>query len=56
MDKIANIIAILYVLGGILVSIGMFLIDIPNGFVTLGVLFFIPTVILYLEGSKAGGK
>jgi hypothetical protein len=56
MEKIANIIAILYVLGGILFSIGMFLTSIPTGFITLGILFFVPTVILYIEGSKEGGK
>lgn len=56
MNKIALIIAILYVIGGILLAIGVFLSSVPTGFVTLGLLFFVPVIVLYIEASKGGGK
>lgn len=56
MNKIALLIAILYVIGGILLAIGVFLSNVPSGFVALGLLFFVPVIVLYIEASKGGGK
>lgn len=56
MNKIALLIAILYIIGGILLAIGVFLSSASGGFVTLGVLFFVPVIVLYIEASKGGGK
>lgn len=56
MNKIALIIAILYVIGGILLAIGMFIANVTSGFTTLGLLFFVPVIVLYIEASKGGGK
>lgn len=56
MNKIALIIAILYVIGGIFLAIGMFIANVTSGFVTLGLLFFVPVIVLYIEASKGGGK
>lgn len=56
MNKIALLIAILYVIGGILLAIGVFLSSVSTGFVALGLLFFVPVIVLYIEASKGGGK
>lgn len=56
MNKIALIIAILYVIGGIMIAIGAFSSSVTTGFVALGLLFFVPVIVLYIEASKGGGK
>jgi hypothetical protein len=54
MSIIAVIVAIMYAIGGILIGISAFLVSLPTGFLVAGVLFLIPTIVLYLEASKGG--
>lgn len=54
MSIIAIIVAIFYAIGAISVATAAFLINMPVGFLVVGVLCFIPTVVLYVEASKGG--
>lgn len=54
MSIIAIIVAIFYAIGATMFTISAFLVSNILGFAVLGVVFMIPTVILYLEAAKGG--
>lgn len=56
MSLIAKIVAALYTIGGILIGISAFLVSLPTGFLVAGILFLIPTLVLYIEASKGGSN
>lgn len=56
MTIIAKIVALLYIIGAISVTTAAFLSSNVHGFLCLGIAFFIPCIVLYLEASKGGGK
>lgn len=56
MSIIAIVIAILYGISTILLAISAFLVSNVTGFLVLGLLTLVPTIILYLEANKGGGN
>lgn len=56
MSIIARIVAIFYALSAIAFGISAFMISSTVGFLVVGVLFLIPTIVLYIEASKGGGN
>lgn len=56
MSTIAMIVAIFYAIGAISMATAAFLVNTAVGFLVVGTLFFIPTVVLYMEASKGGGN
>ena len=61
MNLVAVIVAILYTIGAIFIAISAFMVSNPLGFLIIGVLTLIPSVILYIEANTAqngegGGK
>ncbi len=56
MSNIAKIVAIFYALSATMLGIAAFLVNLIVGFSVLGVLFLIPTIVLYIEASKGGGN
>ena len=56
MSIIAIIVAIFYAIGAVSMATAAFLVNMSVGFLVVGVLFFIPTVVLYIEASKGGGN
>lgn len=61
MNIVAVIVAILYTIGAILIAISAFMVNNPIGFLVLGILTLIPSIILYIEANtaqnlKGGGK
>lgn len=56
MSIIAIIVAFFYALSAIAFGVSAFLVSPSVGFLVVGVLFFIPAVVLYIEASKGGGN
>lgn len=61
MNLVAVIVAILYTIGAIFIAISAFMVSTPLGFLIIGILTLIPSVILYIEANTAqngegGGK
>lgn len=46
----------MYTIGGILIAISAFLVSASTGFLVAGILFLIPTIVLYIEASKGGSN
>lgn len=54
MKFVAVIVAVLYIISAVFIALSAFLVSNIIGFFTCGILFMIPTIVLYHEATNSG--
>lgn len=54
MKFVAVIVAVLYIISAVFIALSAFLVSNTLGLLTCGILFMIPTIVLYHEATNSG--
>lgn len=54
MKFVAVIVAVLYIISAVFIALSAFLVSTTLGLLTCGILFMIPTIVLYHEATNSG--